>query len=88
MNSRIADFAPCVNLKTICSADVRIEMPRTSRYEKYKKGFWRKHLEYSTRIVMIVFGVPVFKQLYHIFFTELKRTCSSREELLVTLRSK
>lgn len=63
-------------------------MPSSSSYKKYKKGFVKKHLEYFTRILMVVFGVPVAKQLYQIFILELIRTCKSKLELFATLRSK
>ena len=62
-------------------------MPASS-YRKYKRGFLVEHGKYFLKLLMACFGVMIFKQLYHIFVTEFIRTCRSKQEFVVTLRSK
>ena len=75
-------------LRQIFCAEIRIDVAQASKYRKYKKGFLKSHLDYVIFVAMAIIGVPVAKILYQVFVKEVLRTCSSKKELVASLRSK
>lgn len=67
-------------------ADTALELGPA--YRKYKNGFWVKHWEYTTFMAEQIAGYSIAELLHNVFYKELKRTCESKKELMITFRSR